>query len=156
MAVLNQSQIDAFKAIRLGVQVDRATAVLPQTANAPIFTVVGGRVILNLIIGEVTTLIGAVANATKLTAVPTAGTSVDLCATADINALEVGGKLVVNGVLATAISKTLAGAAPAGSTPVVVAVGTINLNCAGNSGTGSIKWSVFYVPLDDGATITAA
>lgn len=152
-----QSQIDAFKAFHLGIQVDRATALPPQATNAPIFNIVGGRVCVNLILGEVTTIIGAVANATKLIATPTAGTAVDICATADINALEVGGKLVpAAGVFATALSKTLAGAAPAAGTRVVLAVGTLNLGCVGSSVTGAIKWSVWYVPVDDGATMTAA
>jgi hypothetical protein len=36
-----------------------------------------------------------------------------------------------------------------------LAIGTLNLSCAASS-TGSIKWSVWYVPVDDGATMTAA
>jgi hypothetical protein len=153
--VLNQSQIDAFKSILLGVQVDRATATLPQTTNAAIFNIVGGRVRVNLLIGEVTTIIQAQANATKLIGTPTTGSAVDICATADINALEVGGKLVPVGVLATALGKTNAGAAAGTTTPIILAIGTLNLSCAASS-TGSIKWSVWYVPVDDGATMTAA
>ena len=39
--------------------------------------------------------------------------------------------------------------------PVVVPAGTIDLNCAA-SNTGAVKWSLWYIPLDAGATVTAA
>jgi hypothetical protein len=38
---------------------------------------------------------------------------------------------------------------------MVVAAGTIDLDCAA-SNTGSVKWSIWYVPLDDGAYVEAA
>jgi hypothetical protein len=153
--VTNQSQRDAAAMFRLGARVDRATATLPQTTNSAIFTISGGRIFASLIIGEVTVAIQAQANATKLIGVPSAGSNVDLCATADINGLEVGGKLVPVGVLATALGKTNAGGAAGPSAGLIVPVGTINLSCAA-SNTGSIKWSIFYVPIDDGALVVAA
>jgi hypothetical protein len=145
----------AFAGVLLGFRVDRATAALPASISAPIFNVVGGRVALLGILGEVTVIIQAQANATKLVGTPTVGTAVDLCATADINALEVGGKLSLAGPLATALQKTLAGANVMPTNGVVLSTGTLNLSCAATN-TGSIKWSVWYVPLDDGASITAA
>ena len=54
----------------------------------------GGRVIVNMLLGEVTTVIQTQANNTKLIAHPTSGSDVDLCAVSDIAALEVGGLLV--------------------------------------------------------------
>lgn len=151
---LVQSQIDVLSLWQWGVRIDRSTAVLPQTATAPIFTIAAGRVLVRMLIGEVTTIIQAQANNTKLTGVPTAGTSLDICAVADINALEVGGKLVPTGTLATALGKTVAGAALTMAQPLVLAIGTLNLNCAASS-TGAIKWSIWYSPLDDGAVVTA-
>src|SRR2546423_4097583 len=151
---LVQSQIDVLSLWQWGVRIDRATAALPQTTNAPIFTIAGGRVFVRMLVGEVTTIIQAQANNTKLTAVPTVGTSLDVCAVVDITALEVGGKLVPTGTLATALGKTVAGAALLMATPLVVAVGTLNLNCAASS-TGNVKWSIWYSPLDDGAVVTA-
>jgi hypothetical protein len=73
----------------------------------------------------------------------------------DITALEAGGLLVVNGVAATALTQANAGAIIAETVPVVVAAGAIHLDCAA-SNTGSVKWSIWYVPFDDGAYITAA
>lgn len=152
---LNQSQTESLTQFHFGIRVDRVTATLPQSVAGAIFTVSGGRVIVNMILGEVTTIIQAQTNNTKVKSVPTAGSTVDLCAVKDITALEVGGKLVVNGVAATALTQANAGAIIAETVPVVVAAGSIQLDCAA-SNTGSIKWSIFYVPFDDGAFIIAA
>lgn len=152
----DQSTIEAARLVRMGVRVDRATAALPQTTAAAIFNVNTGRCLVHLIIGEVTTIIQNQANNTKLIANPTTGSDVDLCAVVDVANLEVGGKLVPIGTLATALQKANAGAiAGMNLTPFIVAAGTIDLSCAA-SNTGSVKWSIFYTPLDDGANITAA
>ena len=90
MAVYNTMTGNALAGVVLGVRVDRATAALPQTAAAAIFTVTGGRVAIMGILGEVTTAIQNQANNTKLTANPTVGTSVDLCAVLSIANDEVG------------------------------------------------------------------
>lgn len=153
--VTNQSQRDAAAMFRLGARVDRATAALPQTAAGTIFVISGGRVLISLIIGEATVVIQTQLNNTKLKLVPTVGSTVDLCAVKDITALEVGGKLVVNGVAATALVQANAGAIIAETVPVVCAVGNLQLDCAA-SNTGSIKWSLWYVPVDDGALVVAA
>lgn len=152
---LNQSQVEALSQFHFGIRVDRATAALPQTVAASIFTVTGGRVIVNMLLGQVTTIIQTQTNNTKVKSVPTVGSTVDLCAVKDITALEAGGLLVVNGVAATALTQANAGAIIAETVPVVVAAGAIQLDCAA-SNTGSVKWSIWYVPFDDGAYITAA
>src|SRR5260370_11534481 len=64
---------------------------LPQTTTKTIFTITGGPIWLQCIFGVVTTLVGAVANATKLQFVDTlTSTATDMCATSDINALVAG------------------------------------------------------------------
>lgn len=152
----------AFLKTIFGVKVSRATAVLPQSVAAPIFTVAGGRVLITGLVGEVTTIIQAQADATKVTANPTVGSDVDLCATVDITGLEVGGKLALQPDLdatpfSVALAKQLAGAIPFGlaQRAILVAAGTIDLSCAA-SNTGSVKWDLTYVPLDVGAAVTAA
>lgn len=155
MPVLNQSQIDNLVAYHYGVKVERATATLPQSVAAAIFTVNVGRVIVRLLLGQVTTVIQSQTNATKVKSVPTAGSTVDLCATKDITGLEVGGKLVLNGTFATALTQANAGAIIGQSTSVIVDPGTIQLDCAA-SNTGSVKWTLWFLPFDDGAYVTAA
>jgi hypothetical protein len=156
MSVLNPNR--AFTQGILGVQVDRATAALPQTAAAAIFTISGGRVAVTSIVGEVTTVIQTQADNTKLTFDPTAaGATQDLCAVLDISADAVGTMYGITGTPATAMgdnlnflppSKQLAG-------PLVLKPGQILLDCAA-SNTGSVKWTLTYVPLDDGAAVAAA
>jgi hypothetical protein len=138
----------------LGIRVDRATATLPQTAAAAIFNIVGGRVAMTAILGEVTTLLGAVGNM-SLESNPTTGTTAALCGVLAAGALEVGTLLSIDGTKATALLGVDAGGTAMQSKPVVLPVGTLDLRLSGSS-TGSVKWSIWYVPLDDGAYVTAA
>lgn len=141
--------------IALGRKIDRATAALPQTTAGTLFTVTGGRIALTSIIGEVTTVIQTQANATKLQSVPTVGTTVDLCATLDITADEVGCLYGITGLFSDAMVGSNAGASVLPRNPIVIAVGAIKLSCAA-SNTGSVKWSITYVPIDNAATVVAA
>jgi len=138
-----------------GARVDRATATLPQTTASALFTVSGGRVAITQIVGEVTTVIQTQANNTKLTSAPTTGTAVDICAVLDISADEVGCLYGISGLNSDALIGLNAGALPAQSRYVVIPIGSINLDCAA-SNTGSVKWTLFYVPIDAGAVVTAA
>lgn len=135
-----------------GIKVDKATAALPQTATGTLFTVAGGRILLTSIVGEVTTVIQTQANNTKLVSTPTTGTAVDLCAVLDITADEVGCLYGITGTFATAMVGSNAGATVIPATRIVIPIGTIGLSCAA-SNTGSVKWSMTYVPLDDGASV---
>jgi len=152
------SEFIAGKSLRKllkGIKVERATATLPQTGAAPIFNILGGRVAITQIIGEVTTQIQAQADATKLTGNPTTGTSVDICATLDITGDEVGTLYGIAGLPATAMIGINAGALPAQERDVILGIGTLDLDCAA-SNTGSVKWTLFYIPIDDGAYVVAA
>jgi hypothetical protein len=140
--------------IGLGIRVDRATATLPQTTAAAIFNIVGGRVQVTGILGEVTTILGAVGNM-SLESNPTTGTTAALCAVLAAGALEAGTLLSISGLKATAMYGVDAGGSAMQHIPVALPVGTLDLRLSGSS-TGSVKWSIWYVPLDDGAYITAA
>ncbi len=145
----------AIADVLLGVRVDRATATLPQTTASALFNIVGGRVAVTGILGEVTVAIQNQACNTKLTANPTTGTSVDLCAVLSIANDEVGCLYGITGTVGDAMLGVNAGYAPMPSRACVVNVGTIDLDTAA-SNSGSVKWSIWYVPLDDGAYVTAA
>lgn len=145
----------AFAAGIIGKQVSRATAALPQTAAGALFNITGGRVLVTTILGQVTTVIQTQANNTKLSSNPATGTTVDLCAVLDISADEVGCLYGITGIPADALVGAGAGYAPAPQRPVIVPVGAIELNCAA-SNTGAVKWDIWYVPLDSGASVVAA
>lgn len=140
----------------LGNRVDKATATLPQTTAGSLFTVAGGRCLVTSIVGEVTTVIETQANNTKLTANPATGTSVDMCAVLDITADEVGCLYGITGTPADALVGTDAGLTIGMSNNgIVVNSGTIDLDCAA-SNTGAAKWTLHYIPIDDGASIVSA
>jgi hypothetical protein len=139
-----------------GIRVDRATANTPQTGNYALFNVLGGRVLVRQLIGEVSgTALQGAANNTNINSTPTVGSAVDLCAVLDTTGIEIGGKLVLPAAVGSALLKANAGGIATPSLGLCVAVGTIRLVCAA-SRTGKIKWSIFYVPLDEGAYVTAA
>lgn len=140
--------------IGLGIRVDRATATLPQTTAAAIFNIVGGRVAMMAILGEVTTVLGAVGNM-SLEANPTTGTTAALCAVVAAGAFEAGTLLSIDGTKATAMLGVDAGGTAMQSKPVALPVGTLDLRLSASS-TGSVKWSIWYLPIDDGAYVTAA
>jgi hypothetical protein len=138
-----------------GIAVERATALPPQTATENLFTVAGGRVLLKQIIGEVTTAIGNVANNTNLSFNPTDGAAGNMCAVLDIDNDAVGTVYGITGTVATAMQDSV-NVLLAQATPHILKPGTIDLICAANSVTGAIKWTVIYVPIDDGAYIEVA
>jgi hypothetical protein len=156
MSVLIQG--DQLRSLLCGVKVQRATAALPQTSTSTLFTVSGGKVLITSLIGEVTTVIQTQADNTKLTFDPTdAGATQDLCAVLDITADAVGTMYSITGTPATAMQDALnflpSNKVPA--QPIVLKPGSILLDCAA-SNTGSVKWDLTYIPLDNGAAVAAA
>ena len=135
------------------VIVSRSAANLPQTTQTAYFTVTG-RVLVTQIVGEVTTIIETQDNDTKLIANPTVGADVDLCTALNITADAVGTIYTITGTLADAMVATTSGAVTAQASAVLVAAGTIDLDCAA-SNTGATKWTLHYIPLDSGSTVTA-
>ena len=134
--------------------VERAASTLPQTAQTAYFTVTG-RVLVTQIVGEVTTEMEAQNNAAKLIANPTVGAAVDMCAAVETTGDVVGTIYNITGTLANAMVATTSGAVIAQANSIMVAAGTIDLDCAA-SNTGGTKWTVHYIPLDAGSTIAAA
>ncbi|MCG6493434.1 hypothetical protein [Kitasatospora sp. A2-31] len=150
-------QGDQLRTVLVGTKVDRATAALPQTAQAAIFTVAGGRVLVTGLVGEVTTVMGATATTLKVTSNPTTGTDVDLTSTTAVTSKEVGSLITLPSASGSALVVKNGGGGgqlPAHN-PYVVPIGTIDL-VTDASDTGSVKWSLTYIPLDNGASVTAA
>ena len=138
----------------LGIPVNKAAATLPASTTQTIFTVTGGRVLVTLLVGEVTTVIQAQACNLKVTSNPTVGTDVDLASNLDINAKEAGTLLLVEGD-GTALVGANAGAAlnGVGRTAIVVPAGVIQIETSATN-TGATKWQLRYFPLDNGAYVS--
>jgi hypothetical protein len=136
-----------------GATVERAAQVIPATGNVTLFTVAGGRVVVTYLIGEVTTVMSATATNAKLTSVSTAigGAGTDICANTAVTSLAVG-----NEFSPTAIgSAAQTGAVVTQNNEIVIPAGIIRLTTDATN-TGAMRWTLLYLPLDDGATVTAA
>jgi len=155
MSVLNNGA--AYLGGVLGLQVNRAAATLPATAQTPYFTVTGGKVLITGIVGEVTTAVQAQATTLQLIATPAAGTAVALSSAAtDATGKEAGATITPAATLGGALSISNAGANVLSfGVGFVVRTGTIDLKTVATS-TGATKWTVTYVPLDSGAAVVAA
>jgi hypothetical protein len=138
----------------LGQRVNRAAAALPATTQSPLFTIAGGRILLTYIVGEVTTAIQNQANNTQLVYNHATASDVDLCADLNIANDAVGEQYSITGTFADAMVSGFALAATIMANPILLQEGTIDLDCAATN-TGAVAWTLFYLPLDDGAVVTA-
>ena len=143
----------ALRALQLGLRVDRAAAT-HIAATTPYFNVIGGRVLVTGLVGSVTVAAGA--NACSWVANPTTGTATQvICAQLDINPALVGDSLTITGIVADAMTYGAAGGLPMFEVRgIICLVGTIDFIAA--AADGDTSWVIFYVPIDDGAYITAA
>ncbi len=139
----------------LGAKVDKTTATLPQATVDPLFNIQGGRVLLTGLVGEVTTAIEGQTTNIKIQANPTTGTTADIAADLNASGDEVGCLYGITGAFGDAVIGTNAGATVILSHPVVLDIGTIDLEC-GESSTGSIKWVATYIPWDETGEMTPA
>jgi len=138
----------------LGKRVLKNSETLPATTTQNLFTVSGGRVLITKLVGEVTTVIQSQACNAKINNNPTVGSTVVLATNVDIDSLELGATLTVEGD-GTALVLGNGGTSfnALGGTSLEVAEGVIELETSATN-TGATKWELWYVPLDDGATVT--
>ena len=146
----------------LGYRLQGTARTLPQSnALTTLFTVAGGRIMVNLLYGVVTTIVGGTAPALKLVATPTVGSANDMCTTLVITTDEVG----MMYVLPVAVGSALIGAASTGKSGSasgpglggqIVAPGTISHTTQAADTTGAVQWTLFYIPLDPAVTVTAS
>ncbi len=134
--------------------VSRNAATIPDTTQTAYFTVTG-RVIITQIVGEVTTVMDATATNIKLISNPTVGVDVDLCAQVGIAEDAVGTLYTITGTLAEAMIATTSGAVKAQANNIIITDGTIDLYSDATQ-TGATKWTLHYIPLDSGSSVTVA
>ncbi len=135
-----------------GITVTRAAANLPATTSGNLYSV-SGPLIVTSIVGIVTTVIQAQANAIKLEAFLTAAAAAtDLCATVDANGQGVGKMFGITGNPATA---AVFGYGVTQTNELIInGPGFIRLNTAATN-TGQMSWIVNYIPLTAGAQLLA-
>lgn len=143
----------ALRQLILGKKVDREAAT-HAAATTPYFTINTGRVLLTGLVGHITVASGA--NACSWVANPTTGTATQVvCAALDINPAIEGDSLTITGLVADAMTYgTAAGLPMMNVKGVVLLPGTLDFIAA--AADGATSWTLFYIPIDDGAYVTAA
>jgi hypothetical protein len=157
MTVLIQG--DQVRAIAGGIKVEKQIASTTNGTQS-LFTV-SGLVVIEGIIGQVTTLFDGTTTSINLVHDPTIGNAVDLCAATVVTDDPVG---TLYGYLGDAITTLLVSSgttapgtayAPMPNSKQVLAPGVI-----GYKGTavdaGAVLWYAIYWPLSDGASLVAA
>ena len=150
----------AFKST-LGIQINRAASVLPQTVvspGTPYFTIAGGKVLITGLVGEIVVAnVGGAVNANWFHDA-TVGTDANICAVTALATWVIGDILTITGLLTDAMQP----AAHASSGVMMVTGGKGFILTAGNLGVitnasvaGQWTWTLWYIPLDAGATIVA-
>jgi hypothetical protein len=155
MSVIIQG--NQLRALLEGQLVANAAAkTVPQNATSTIFTVSGGRVLLTGLYGVVKTVIGGTTPSAKIVSTPTVGTAVDVSSATAITGKEVGANIALAGTVGTALNVQNGGAGAGLPSPIVIPAGTLGVNVSAADATGAIQWTLTYVPLDNGASVTAA
>lgn len=166
--VKNSARVQSSSASKQGAsilaqytQVTCPSRTIPATTTDQIFRVRGGRVLVQALVGEVTTLIQTQADNMKVSSKrldnssAAVGTAVDIAANVDITAREVGGLYFVEGD-GTAGVLSNAGAAFIGPNggQWIAPQGEIYVTTSATN-TGAMKWDIWYQPLDPGAFVEA-
>lgn len=143
------------------IQVSTAARVLPATTTDQIFRVKGGRVVVRLVIGEVTTVCSATVTTLKVSSKKldnssvAVGTAVDAASATAVTSQEVGSLLVVEGDgTGLIVNNAGAGLPGTGVGWWIAPQGEIYLTTSATN-TGAAKWDIFYQPLDPGAFVEA-
>lgn len=150
------------RAIALGIRVNKASAILPATGLQTLFTVSTGRILCTLLLGEVTVVFDGTANSLSVEADPTIGALGDLAA-ATVCTSDIAGTLyTVHGIQAallgtqkeggTEVPTHITAKSPVGG-GFIIPAGTVSLRTTATDTTGSTKWTMCYVPIDDGASV---
>jgi hypothetical protein len=154
MPIFNPSTQEMIGAIFLGMRVDKAANTSP-LASADLFTIKGGRVLMTLLVGEVTSQIQAQATTIQFASNPDVGAGINITGnTTDLTGAAAGVQLGITGTAAGQVLKAQA-LAPMQAQPVVLSAGKLSV-VYGAGSTGAIKYSIWYIPLDDGAYVEAA
>ena len=150
----NDVESQMSKSVATGAQVTTGGTV------ANIFTISGGPVQIESLIGEFTTAVSANACDMKLIMDPTAGADTDMCAVVDIVSAAINSWVYLDGTIASPAVIAVPGTAlPLGigtDIPFILPPGTVDMSLANsNPTTGAITWYMRYKPLKPGAKVVA-
>lgn len=141
-----------------GYLVNRAAAVVPTVALSPqtIFTVTG-RILVKLLLGEITTVFDGTVYTLKVTHDPTVGAAIDLSAALTMTSFTAGDYVTLGATVGAALTSNNGsiGSVVAPAPVLVLADGILTLTGSATQ-TGAMKWGLYYVPLDANSNVVAA
>lgn len=152
----------------LGTRVDKSAVTVPagaSTVDDDLFIITGGRILLTSIIGRVTVIIAVVTTMTiSLRLLPTTGAAVTtaLCIGLDCNTDNVDTIYTIpGGVGAALVDDARAGVAIASfdtTNKQILQPGAIEMRSVnvGGTGSGAVRWTLHYIPIDDAALVVSA
>jgi hypothetical protein len=139
-----------------GIHVSKASATLPSSTTQDIFTVAGGRVLIRALIGEVTVLVGTGTTPDlQVQHDPATGGTIDVATDVQIGDDEVGTLYYVEGDGTALIPISSGYAQAAAGQGFILPIGTVQI-VTSETTAGATKWDLWYLPLDDGATVVSA
>jgi hypothetical protein len=137
------------------IRVSRATDTLPQSAAEEIFRVRGGRILVKALIGEVTTVLGAGTTPDlRINLNPDTGTTKVIASDVVVASDEVGTLYSVEGDTTALLESSSGGVTTAVGNGFVVSPNVGIEVEASESITGSVKWDLYYLPLDPAAYVS--
>lgn len=136
-----------------GFPVIRATEVFTGISNTPIYNIVGGRVAVRSIIGQITIGASAAMNISLRCNPTAAGTEGPMSTALAANGLEVGTLITIDGAVGVATFGVNAGAAQGQLRDSIVPIGQIEF-VVSTGETISVGWLLHYVSIDVGAYVT--
>lgn len=145
----------------LGFRVAGGIKTIPNSGagTTAIFTVSGGRIMVGLLYGVVTTAVTGTTPSFQYKATPTVGTANNMSAAGAITAAEVGAHIVCPIAVGTA-TICVPGASGSSTGPglggQIVAPGTIGILTSAADTAGAAQFTLFYVPLDPASVVVAA
>lgn len=160
---VNKNRAVGVPAVRQLIHVPRATQNIHNVGVASstyeIYTVVGGKVLIHNLHGTVTTIIQTQTCNLSITFDATVGAAVTLASTLDITARDVGVtfNIEMDTTAVVASGTTTIGGFTLShllAAPAVLAAGALNQVLSADN-TGSIKWDLWYEPLEPGAYVIA-
>ena len=154
----NQSTRRRIMSMRKGLLVERPAALV-LAAITPIFSITGGSVILTGLLGEIEVAIAATATTLRIGSLNTGGTPAQSYLSAvsgDIQSMAPGRMFALPAAVIGALTISTGSSAMEFLGPEhVLTTGNLTLTGSAAPATGTIKWSAWYVPVDEGAYMTA-
>jgi hypothetical protein len=156
MPKYSENTLNRLSDLRMGLRVDRPAAVTTGGTEA-LFHIYGGNVFVPYFYGEIMVAIDAACTLTiTMNCDEAAGLDTALgSASADVNTY-VAGRMIYLPAFGGAVTITgTCGAGPLNIQPhYILPPGTIDLASSGATTTGTIRWSMWYIPIDPAAYVT--